>query len=464
MNRVTATTSRRTGHAVLRRVALSLTVVASLLAATVPTTIAPSDAAWTDTEWVQGAGLGTDLLACGIDAGYSTTASARFLSASLAGAALDPIAGENGLQAWRVASSPATVSPSMPGNQVDANTDTFTNPLTVSVLDQGLINLTGLNAGLPVGAAGALASYAQVTSTGSSAAASGLISDSGGIGFTPSTADAQLPTAALLDLASVLPAGVAGASLSIGAVAASAQLDWCAALESRNWGDKSNSGVIRDYEIASLDLVLQMPALTSVLTSATDAVTTFVNSLAGAGNAAALLAAPIGTDSMTVDLEQGTVTIDLESLLSAGLNDQPPNTVLSLDAAKVATAIAQVTDLVTAWTDAIATELQNAKSLVSGLLTLLLGTLNAALNSLSGVVNTTVPTLTPTLNGVFDVLPQVLSLTVNVQNEPPPETGATSAEYRVSALRIGLLDSGTASELATVTLATASVGANARLP
>ncbi|MFC5928044.1 hypothetical protein D6T64_10075 [Cryobacterium melibiosiphilum] len=86
--------------------------------------------------------------------------------------------------------------------------------------------------------------------------------------------------------------------------------------------------------------------------------------------------------------------------------------------------------------------------------------------------------LDASLSGLFAALPGVLTLTVNVQPDQadapphPPYQAAnppdSSAEYRVSALRIGLLDSApgsvAGSELASVTLATASAGANARLP
>ncbi|WP_104177688.1 choice-of-anchor G family protein [Cryobacterium sp. Y50] len=458
---------------------LGLTVIATLLAATNPPTIALSVASWTDTEWAQGS-LGTDLVSCGIDTGYSSTASGKFLNATLTDASLGPVVGINGLQATRNGDTAAQVTPTSaqhPDAGVSTTTDTFRNPLTVSVLKENVLDLTGLNAALPVGAAGMLGEYAQVSNTGSSAGASGLLNNSGGIGFTPTTQDTQLPTAASLNLASVLPVGVASASLLIGAVAASAQLDWCTALEDEIWGDGTVSGVVRNYEIASLNLVTQVPVLKDILANATSTVSSFVNSTlsshSSVGKATALLENPvIVTDTMTVNLSKGTVTMDLASLMSLGLNDQAPNTALGLDATKVQSAITQVITLVTAWTEAISTKLQEAKASLSVLLTGLLNTLNATLNSLTSVLNTTVTALTPTLNGVFSALPGVLSLTINVQpDQPNAPTGAaftasaaaSSAEYRVSALRIGLLGYLTGSELATVTFATASAGANARL-
>ncbi|WP_146072811.1 choice-of-anchor G family protein [Cryobacterium sp. Y62] len=456
---------------------LGLAVVATLLAATNPPTIALSVASWTDTEWAQGS-LGTDLVSCGTDTGYSSTASGKFLNATLTDASLGPVVGINGLQATRNGDTAAQVTPTSAqhpdANDPDTTTDTFTNPLTVSVLQQDVLDLTGLTTALPAGAAGMLGEYAQVSNTGSSAGASGLLNNSGGIGFTPTTQDTQLPTAASLNLASVLPAGVASASLLIGAVAASAQLDWCTALESEIWGDGTVSGVVRNYEIASLNLVTQVPVLVDLLASATSTVLSFEDSILPSHTsvvaARALLENPvIVTDTMTVNLSEGTVTMDLASVMRSGLNDQAPNTALGLDATKVQSAITQVTTLVTAWTEAISKELQKAKLDV---LTGLLDTLNAALNSLTSVLNTTVTALTPTLNGVFSALPGVLSLTVNVQPDQPnaptgaaftAATAASSAEYRVSALRIGLLGYLTGSELATVTFATASAGANARL-
>jgi hypothetical protein len=419
---------------------------------------------------------------CGTDTGYSSTAAGNFIAATVAGVSLVSVVGINGLRATRDGDTPAQVAPSSAqhpdAGDADATTDTFTNPLTVSVLQHGVLNLTGLNAGLPVGAAGAIGEYARVSNTGLSAGASGLLNNSGGIGFTPATAQSQLPTAASLNLASVLPAGVASTSLSIGAVAASAQLDWCAALESSIWGAGTVSGVHRDYEIASLDLVMQVPVLKDVLTSVTSTVSSFTNSVLGSEaevvRAMILLANPvIVADSMTVDLAQGTVSMNLVSLLSAGVNDRAPNTALSLDAAKVAGAVAQVSTLVRTWTSAVSTELQQAKSILSPTLTELLDTLNTALDNLTNVLNSTVAALTPTLNEVFSALPRVLSLTVNVQPDQPnaptgttftAATAASSAGFHVSALRIGLLDYSTGTQLATATFATGSAGVNTRLP
>jgi hypothetical protein len=62
-----------------------------------------------------------------------------------------------------------------------------------------------------------------VTNTGNSAAASGPISNSGAVGVAGSTPTAGLRAAATLNLAAVLPPGVASARLAIGAVAASSQ-------------------------------------------------------------------------------------------------------------------------------------------------------------------------------------------------------------------------------------------------
>ena len=471
---------RRLGQA-RRATALGLIIMGTLIAATVQPAIEHSFAAWTDTEWTHGS-VGTDLMACGTDTGYSTTAAGKFLAATVAGVSLDSVVGINGLHATRDGDTSAQVVPNSAhhpdANDADTTTDTFTNPLTMSVLQQGVLNLTGLTAGLPVGAAGVIGEYARVSNTGSSAGASGLLNNSGGVGFTPATSRSQLPTAASLNLASVLPAGVASTSLSVGAVAASAQLDWCAALESAIWGDGTVSGVHRDYEIASLGLVMQVPALKDVLATATSTVSSFTNSVLKSEpevvKAMALLANPvIVADNMTVDLAQGTVSMNLASLLSAGINDQAPNTALGLDTVKVAGAVAQVSTLVRTWTNAISTELQQAKSILSPLLTVLLDTLNTALDNLTNVLNSTVTALTPTLNEVFSALPRVLSLTVNVQPDQPnapagttvtPAFAASSAEYRVSALHILLLDYSAGTQLATATFATGSAGVNVRLP
>ena len=81
----------------------------------------------------------------------------------------------------------------------------------------------------------------------------------------------------------------------------------------------------------------------------------------------------------------------------------------------------------------------------------------------------TVPVVTA-LAVVIDSLPSLVSLRVNVQPDKPnapvgpsfvAATGQSSAEYRVSALRVGLLDS--VGSVAAVYLATATSGVNTRV-
>lgn len=483
-------------------VALVSVLVAGLLALLTPAGIGASVAAWTDTEWTNAA-VGTETFTCGSDTGYATTASGTFLAATLAGLPVEDVAGLAGLTATRTgeaaAVTPATAT-HLDAGDADPTTDTWANPITVTALQTGLIDLTGLGAGLPLGSAGALSQYGQVTSLGRSAGASGLLNNSGGVGVTEGAADNTLPRPAELDLAAVLPPGVAAARLSVGAVAASSQLDWCSALESATWGDGTTSGVVRDYEIASLGLVVDSPVVGGLVTEVNAAVASMLAQSPGLNLGVgspiqSLLGATLADAGLSIDLAAGTITVDLEPLLTddLGLNDRAANTDLLLDATRVSAVIDRATALLTAWTTDVTAALTAVVPAIlptGGLLGPILSEANAALNVITRSLTSTVTTLTGTLatvlaglgggldaslSALFAALPGVLTLTVNVQPDQtdapphPPYTAASppdsSAEYRVSALRIGLLDGAAAGvELASVTLGTAAAGANARLP
>lgn len=258
------------------------------------------------------------------------------------------------MAAAAAAVTPATAT-HLDAGDVDTSTDTWANPVTVTALQTGVIDLTCLSAGLPLGAAGAISQYGQVTSAGSSAGASGLISNTGGVG----AANNSLPAPAELDLTAVRPPGIAGAQLSVGAVAASSQLGWCSALESATRGDGSVSGVTRDDEIAGLDLVIDSPVVGALVCAVTDT-------------------------GLSIDLTQGTITVDLEPLLTDVVSD---------------------VGLIGGVLDPLIRALTNT-------VTTLIGTLDTVLNSPAGGLGAS-------LNGLFAALPGVLTLTVNVQPDQP---------------------------------------------
>ncbi|PZE27914.1 choice-of-anchor G family protein [Curtobacterium sp. MCBD17_028] len=278
-----------------RRLALvvaAATTVAVVLPG-VAAAIAPSTASWTDREWDAGR-LSTSALACGTDTDSTATSSSRFLTGTLAGTSVDSTADVEGVTVAKAGTAAATVDP-VTAPALDTGGDTtvaaFGNPLQVNALG-GLagLDLTGLGTGLPAGSTGAVNQMATVSSTGATTAASGLVSNSGGVLVTDSTPSADLPEPASLDLTSALGpiANVTSPALDVGAVGSSAQLDGCDALEDQLWGTSSSSTVDetgavvrpaaladegtvvraaatttdpvrRDYGIASLDLRLRSP-------------------------------------------------------------------------------------------------------------------------------------------------------------------------------------------------------------
>lgn len=404
---------------VLRRslaaTALASIVMAGLVAATVPSTVAPTVAAWNDTEWDQ-ATIGTDSFACGTDKNYTSSASGRFLSGSLVGTDLDTVAGVAGVSATKSGLTNAAVTPTTAlrlGTQT-TDVETFGNPLLVSAL-QGVagIDLTGMiQLGLPLGSAGALNQYAQVTSTGKSAGASGLVSNSGAMDVTSGAPSNALPEPATISLARLLSKDISAVDLRVGAVAASSQLDWCAQLENQLWGDKTMTEAVRDYNIASLDLRVQSPLVSDLVGSVSSTVTGLEDALAAlvrmdgplagtirstvgasslltvplmgtlvpgtitgqvtVGNVdlttvKQLLSSPLTDGTVTIDLATGTVTMNLATLLgdtAKGIKDLDPNTELVLNARVVNELNARVGTLLDSWTSRVVVALTAAEQAV----------------------------------------------------------------------------------------------------
>jgi hypothetical protein len=386
---------------------IGLLSTAALTVALVPSTIAATTASWPDEEWVSGT-VGTSSFDCGTDTGYASTAFGRFLSGTLLGQDLDGLAEVEGVELFRAADGALTVDPPSAIQQPPLpETDTYTNPLDIDVLG-GLVglDLTGLTVGLPLGSAGALNQYAQVSGYGSGAGASGLVTNSGGVGVTPTTPDNELPEPATIALSNYIPgvAGVADAQLEVGAVAASSELDWCAVLANELWGVGPVTGSVREYGIASLDLSADSPLLGGLVTTVSDTVPTIqtaVDALAGedgliadeildglVGNlltglgvgalegdvtldvdleaaVADRLTTPL-TDAngiVTIDLAGGTIDIDLAALLgtpATGLNSLAPNTELVLDDAVVNNLVLIIGDLLDDFTTGIVSDLTTA--------------------------------------------------------------------------------------------------------
>ena len=343
--------------------------------------VALSDAAWLDTEHVRalpGLGMARD---CRTPYRWSTAASGRLLQGTLLGTPLDDVVALRGVRTTHAGTAGSSPVPD-PASARPVGGDGYAATLGVTALRTASTGTTDLVL-LPAAgqSAGVLEQQARASSTGRSAAAAGAVTDAGvvrtsaGTGSVPSGA---LPGPAVLDLAALATgaADLAGLRLEVGAVASTAALDGCELAEGR-------PGLRRDYGVAGLRGRLGTPAVpvvASTVTTATASVTAGVRALeqqlAGAlaptlTSTLALLGpvadvrvavavdvdvagalAPVvrtrlgeGTD-VVVDLQAGTVTVDLARLVPGGLDGRAPGTELVLDPALVAVVEARVDALV----------------------------------------------------------------------------------------------------------------------
>ncbi|ROS54748.1 choice-of-anchor G family protein [Frigoribacterium sp. PhB24] len=406
---LTRLTPRRT-RLTPRRALVAAVAVAAVLGAVIVPPPPMTTAAWTDSERTYGL-VGTSKFTCGTDTGYAAAASSRFARGSLAGTDLDTVAALRGADLARTRAGVVTAAPTSPAPTTDAGgTTTFRNPLSASA-GSGLVglDLAGLGTNLPAGSAGALNQFTRVAPTGTAAAASGLVSDSGGLGVTPTTPSTSLPGPARIGLTSVLPATTAldRADLTVGAVASSATLDGCRALESRIWGDGSVTGVVRDYGVAGLGLELRSPAVAGLSGQVSSTVTSLNTAFAGLGGKDGAISGVVksgvfktvndltnllslgsvsgdvvvsglnlqaavdpllagsltSTDgTVTITPATGRVTVDLVKLVgpTGGINGLAPNTELVLGAAAMNSITATVGGLLDGLTSSIVTALKAA--------------------------------------------------------------------------------------------------------
>ncbi|MGZ0068530.1 choice-of-anchor G family protein [Microbacterium arborescens] len=373
----------------------SAVAIAAVAIVGVPMTVTATTAAWNTPEWVHGQ-VGTSTLDCTDGTGFGAVASGRFLSGSLLGLELDAIADVEQMALALDGARDVTVSPS---NAVDLgsvppDSYVYANPFDVTALGAINVDLTGFTVGLPGAALGAVNQYARVATDGSVAGASGLINDSGAVLVSDTTPPASLPARARVGLSGILPAvaGIADANLEIGAVAASSQIDGCALLRDQLWGDTAPaSAVVRDYGIAGLGLQLDAPVVESLVSTTTAAVNTLgaavaqltgpgglIGSSIGAGidaglpgvltttvggnvsitgldllgSVATLLNTPLTDGVVTIDLQAGTIDVDLDALLPS-LNNAPPNTEVVLNDAVLNPIVDRAGALLDNWTSQI---------------------------------------------------------------------------------------------------------------
>ncbi|MFF2493331.1 IPT/TIG domain-containing protein [Agromyces sp. NPDC058064] len=234
--------------------------------------------------------------------------------------------------------------------------------------------------------AGVVGQYASAAIDGSSIGASGLISDSGAIGTGVTPAPGVAPGPMSLDLADLLgdefATTISDLVVSLGAISANAAV--------------AQGGVpVGDYEIASATVVVDSPVVEGITGTIDGAVTeldTAVDGLAGPdgslvdgvlgvvdsvlaigglGDASAsvtvdlqaavdgVLAVPLDSGGgVVIDLEDGTITLDLDQLVG-GLNSLDPSTEL-LSAAVLTEVTTQVAELIDGLVDDLGTAITNA--------------------------------------------------------------------------------------------------------
>lgn len=467
-------------------------------------------------------------------------ARARMLSGQIGGANLDVLAEVDGVHAQ-------AFDPPAPGAD-GSQSDLKANPLTVEALSAIQLNLGGLSGALTTVLdfvagqdAGVLNEYAYANEQAQSAlypeapevGGAGAVSNDGTIAI--SVDDPNPPALGTINLYSVLQQAtgpgvaelvdlVAGLDLQIGAAAGTAELDYVC---SQTLGVAEET-VERDYLLAYLRLLVEsnvvgelLSALEQVLptlTISTSAVWDLLEGvpllgslLSALGESALEVTATVDLTQLTaqpipraenaalqVDLGDGTITIDVASLLggpytgaiSPYLNGLAPNTRLFVDAALPTNAAASlvdqlVEDLLERLKDLVTVTVRAGS--VSGLLptglliqgslrAFLEGTatatfvlagipinLGALLNPLlggigslveetletllndSGVLQTALTGINGLLSVLFDVLSGVLALTVNAQNNAtgtmPSYYAAITPErrYDVSALHLEVL-------------------------
>ncbi|MFF2389696.1 IPT/TIG domain-containing protein [Agromyces sp. NPDC058104] len=395
--------------------------------------------------------------------------------------------------------------------------------------------------------AGVVGQFASAAIDGSSIGASGLISDSGAIGTGVTPAPGVAPGPMSLDLANLLgdefATTISDLDVTLGAISANAAV--------------TQGGVpVGDYEIASATVVVDSPVVEGITGTIDGAVTeldTAVDGLAGPdgslvdgvlgavdsvlavgglGEASAsvtvdlqaavdgVLALPLDSGGgVVIDLEDGTITLDLDQLVG-GLNSLDPSTEL-LSAAVLTEVTTQVAELIDGLVDDLGTAITNALNnaavvidvdvngpaplslplvnvTVTGtlleisngsaavditalgglpiggltdeiVLDALAPIVDAVIDPDTGALGTLLTTLTTdVLNPVIDslnpallLIDTIVSLLANVQEPSPPVQGAVFEE---TALRLSLLPTTIVPELLELNLARALVGPNLVAP
>jgi len=387
----------------------------------------------------------------------------RFLSGSALGLDLDDI---------------LTVTPADARN-TGGETVTDVHPLDVTALNavnvnvgNGL-NLLGENGILTLGAVN---QYAAANADGSSTAASGAVTNTGGIGVGGQDGVPQANASFALSglIGEDLSGALADLDLEVGAVSATAA--------QAAGPDGAQTG---DYGIEDLDLTLTSPALSDTVTDlrgtlaglqpTVDNLTNLLQALGGLGGVVQVSGIPnlvtvldsatnvtSADGSITANLQTGAITIDVPAVLATAgldLNDLPPNTDLTPYITNALTT--QLLPAITTALQGVVTQLTN--SLQNLTVTLagiplpagqVLPIVNPVLAQVVAPINAVISGLgTTVITPLADALTDVVSLQGNVQE-------TAGGVFTQRALRVGLLPTA-ATPAAVVNLASAAVGPNA---
>ncbi|WOQ16475.1 choice-of-anchor G family protein [Raineyella sp. W15-4] len=378
-----------------------------------------------------------DFVPCSSGHIYQTVGRGRFLSGSLLGTNLDTLASVNGIVVSN--DGHGVVTPTAWGNTsgfsatpVSGDAYAYAAPLSISALNAAL-NIGVGPISLPVNTpVGLVNQYGRAVQNGFSAGASGAVNNNGVI--QTDNNGAAWPDLATLDLKTLvssvsgglgtLVGGLTNLKLVIGAVAARATLDACAA-----------TPATRQYLVSYVKLVVGTGLLGAVI-SALGALLSGVTTITDPDNL------------LSINTTSGELTIDLGALVqnaypgsySNKLNGLAPNTALLIN-----------DHVITTLTDALVAAVL---SIIPG------GVLYDVLRAtVTGLLTPVVSLLSSLLGGLFSTTDGVVNIVLNAQNSGgPSDFPVTTGAYDVAALWLTVLP-GVANGV-NLYLARASVGPN----
>lgn len=240
----------------------AVVAVMALITASLPNVV-PTTAAWLRSEWVA-APIG--VVDCATSNGqFKTRGEGKLLSGGLLGINLYTLAEARGM----LVTNNGSVATPHPSSAAPAGVDAYANPLNVTALSAGNVNL-GQVLQLPLNnASGVLNQYGLAASGGTSIGASGLVSNSGAVATDSGNGYPELGSLNLLSLVSALNPTVAGTlgsvtdlSLDIGAVAGRAHLEGCREAFTGPIG----TNLTRDYLAAGLATTVKSPTVAALVT------------------------------------------------------------------------------------------------------------------------------------------------------------------------------------------------------